>query len=141
MEETKTSLRIRIGWENAHYTAGLVAGGHLATIFGDAATVLMQMYDGDGGLLAGYDSMEFLKPIYAGDLLEIEAKIVKVGNTSRKIEFNAWKIIQTIDMGPYPSSAVVFGSPVLVGKAVGTIVVRKEKQWLHNQEMREKFKK
>ena len=75
----------------------------------------------------------------SGDLLEIEAKIIKVGNTSRKIEFNAWKILQTIDMGPYPSSAVEFRTPVLVGKAVGTIVVKKEKQWLHNQEMREKF--
>jgi 3-aminobutyryl-CoA ammonia-lyase len=141
MEEKKTSLRIRIGLDDAHYTGGLVAGGYLATLFGDVATVLLQMYDGDGGLLAGYDSMEFLQPIFAGDVLEIEARIIKVGNTSRKIEFNAWKLLQQIDMGPFPSSGVVFRAPVLVGKAVGTGVVKKEKQWLHNQEMREKFEK
>lgn len=138
-EIKKTSLRVRIGCDNAHYSGGLVAGGYLATLFGDAATILLQMYDGDGGLFAGYDSMEFLEPIFAGDLLEIEAKIIKVGNTSRKIEFNAWKILQTLDMGPHPSSAVVFCSPSLVGKAVGTCVVRKEKQWLHDPQMREKF--
>ena len=44
-------LVIRLGWDNAHYSKGLVSGGYLLEIFGDALTILMQKHDGDGGLL------------------------------------------------------------------------------------------
>jgi 3-aminobutyryl-CoA ammonia-lyase len=141
MDDKKFKLIVRIGWDDAHYTGGLVAGGYLMELFGDAATVLMQKYDGDGGLLAAYESVEFLAPIYAGDVIEIEVKLINVGNTSRKFECIARKILQQMDMGPNPSSAVFFETPIIVGKAVGIGVVRKEKQWLHDPKQKEKYQK
>jgi 3-aminobutyryl-CoA ammonia-lyase len=123
-------LIVRIGIEDAHYSNGLVAGSHIMMLFGDAATVLMQKHDGDGGLLAGYESVKFIEPVYVGDVLEIEAVIKKIGNTSRTIQFSAWKILQQKDVGPYSSSAKVLEPPVIVCSAVGTSVVKKEKQWL-----------
>jgi 3-aminobutyryl-CoA ammonia-lyase len=138
-QENEFSLIVRIGWEDAHYSAGLVAGGHLVKLFGDVATILMQKYDGDGGLLAGYEITEFTKPVYAGDVIEVRGKIVKIGKTSRKMEFTAWKILQQMDIGPYPSSGIMFEKPIKIGWAIGTGVVKKEKQWLHDEKLRKTY--
>ncbi len=54
-------------------------------LFGDLATELLIRYDGDEGLFAGYESVTFLAPVYAGDYIEAEAEIMDTGNTSRKM--------------------------------------------------------
>lgn len=58
-------------------------------LFGDVATELLIMHDGDEGLFVAYDNVEFLAPVYAGDYIEAVGEIVKVGNTSRKMVFRS----------------------------------------------------
>jgi 3-aminobutyryl-CoA ammonia-lyase len=122
-------IKLRIGAENAHYGGGLVDGAFLTKLFGDVATELLIRRDGDEGLFRAYDSIEFLAPVYAGDFLEAKGWITSEGNTSRKMAFEAWKVI-----APRPdisdSAAEVLAEPVLVCRASGTCVVPKSKQRL-----------
>ena len=121
-------IRVRVGEEQVHYGGGLVDGAYVLKLFGDAATELAIRHDGDEGLFAGYESIEFLAPVFAGDFLEVRAEILKVGNTSRKVKFEAAKVITADEVGPFPSSADVLREPIVVCRAVGTFVVRKEQQ-------------
>ena len=71
--------------KDAHYGGNLVDGAHMEHLFGDVATELLIMHDGDEGLFVAYDNVEFLAPVYAGDYIEAVGEIVKVGTTSRKM--------------------------------------------------------
>lgn len=126
-EGDKVTLRVRMSQTDAHYGGNLVAGAKVMELFGDVATELAVRQDGDEGLLAGYESVEFLKPVYAGDFLEVRGEIVRVGNTSRKCEFECW-----IYARPRPdvsdSAADVLDEPILASRAAGTFVVKKGQQ-------------
>jgi 3-aminobutyryl-CoA ammonia-lyase len=113
----------------AHYGGNLVDGARILGLFGDVATELLIRADGDEGLFAGYASVEFRAPVYAGDYIEAEGRIVRYGNTSREMEFEARKVI-----APRPdlcdSAADVLAEPMVVVRARGTCVVPKGKQRL-----------
>ncbi len=126
MEEV--TLRVRMSLHDAHYAGELVDGARLLQLFGDAATELLIRHDGDEGLFATYDNIEFLAPVYAGDFIEVTGKIVSVGNTSRKMEFIAKKVITAAKDTEFASAADVLDEPVIVGKASGICVVPREKQ-------------
>ena len=120
-------IRRRMGSEDAHYGGNLVAGAKVLEIFGDLITELAIKQDGDEGLFRAYESIEFLAPVHAGDFVEAKGRIVSVGNTSRKCEFEAYKVITTRpDISE--SAAEVLAEPVLVCKATGTTVVTKQNQ-------------
>lgn len=127
MEEMKSMIRLRMSAKDAHYGGNLVDGAHMVHLFGDVATELLIICDGDEGLFCAYDKVEFLAPVYAGDFIEAVGKITKVGNSSRKMEFEARKVIV-----PRPdlndSAADVLAEPVVVCRATGTCVVPKDKQ-------------
>ncbi|MDE6694281.1 MAG: 3-aminobutyryl-CoA ammonia lyase [Bacteroidales bacterium] len=124
MTEYKSTLRLRMSAKDAHYGGNLVDGAHMVHLFGDVATELLIQIDGDEGLFAGYESIEFLAPVYAGDYIEAEGTIVKVGNTSRKMEFVARKVIATRpDISA--SAADVLEEPIIVARAGGTCVTPK----------------
>ncbi len=128
MEEKKTSMiRLRMSSQDAHYGGNLVDGAHMLALFGDVATELLIMQDGDEGLFCAYDNVEFLAPVYAGDYIEAVGEITHVGNTSRKMVFEARKVI-----APRPdisaSAADVLPEPVVVCRASGTCVVPKNCQ-------------
>ena len=128
MSELPTSLiRLRLGQEDAHYGGNLVAGATQLKIVGDLITELATRYDGDEGLFRAYESVEFLAPLYAGDWIEARGKIVSTGNSSRKCEFEIYKIgVARPDISE--SAAEFLGEPVLTLKAVGTTVVPKAHQ-------------
>ncbi|MGH7727753.1 MAG: hotdog domain-containing protein [Vulcanimicrobiaceae bacterium] len=107
---------------DAHYGGNLVDGARIVALFGDLATELLIRSDGDEGLFAAYDSIEFLAPVYAGDYLEAEGTITRVGNRSRAITFEARKVIAARP-GRGPSAAEVLEPPLLVARARGTCVV------------------
>ncbi|MDR0367791.1 MAG: 3-aminobutyryl-CoA ammonia lyase [Bacteroidales bacterium] len=115
-------IRVRMGSHDAHYGGNLVDGAKMLQLFGDVATELLIINDGDEGLFAAYDMVEFLAPVYAGDYIEAVGKIVKTGNSSRKMEFEARKVI-----APRPdisdSAADFLKEPVVVCRASGTCVV------------------
>jgi 3-aminobutyryl-CoA ammonia-lyase len=125
----KATIRLRMSQLDAHYGGNLVDGARILALFGDAATELCIRHDGDEGLLRAYETVEVLAPTHAGDFLEVEAEIVKVGNTSRRMRFEARKIVR-----PRPdlsdSAADALAEPVVVCRAVGTCVVPKDKQRL-----------
>lgn len=122
-------IRLRIGAENAHYGGGLVDGAFLLKLFGDVATELLIRRDGDEGLFRAYDSIDFLAPVFAGDFIEAKGWITSEGNTSRKMAFEAWKVIS-----PNPeisdSAARLLEEPILVCRASGTCITPKNKQRL-----------
>lgn len=121
-------IRLRMSEHDAHYAGGLVNGSHMLDLFGDVATELLIRSDGDEGLFVAYDNVEFKAPVYAGDFIEARGKIVKMGNTSRRMEFVATKVIALDPNGKHDSAATVLPEPVVVCIASGTCMVPKEKQ-------------
>ena len=92
-EGMMVELRMRLSAADAHYGGNLVDGAHGLEIFGDIVTELAVRTDGDEGLFAGYDRIEFLAPMYAGDFVPAKGTIVKMGNTSRTVDLELWKEI------------------------------------------------
>jgi 3-keto-5-aminohexanoate cleavage enzyme len=126
---TTATLRVRIGAHDAHYAGELVDGSRVLALFGDLATELLIRLDGDEGLFRAYEAVEFMAPVYAGDFLEAVAELCSVGNTSRRIRFEARKVISNVRAsGLPPSAAEALASPIVVARAVGTCVVPKELQ-------------
>jgi 3-aminobutyryl-CoA ammonia-lyase len=125
----KVVLRLRMSQADAHYGGGLVDGARMLALFGDVATELLVRHDGDEGLFRAYDRVEFLAPVHAGDFVEAEGEIVRVGTTSRAMRFEARKVVV-----PRPelsdSAADALAEPVVVCRATGTCVVPREKQRL-----------
>ena len=123
----KAIIRIRMGAHDAHYGGELVDGAKMLQLFGDVATELLIRNAGDEGLFAAYEKVEFLAPVYAGDFIEAAGEIVHVGNSSRKMNFEARKVIAPRkDLND--SAADLLAEPVVVCRAVGTCVVPKDKQ-------------
>lgn len=121
-------LRVRLSARDAHYGGGLVDGARILGLFGDAATELLIRHDGDEGLFVAYDLVEFKAPVYAGDFVEVRARITRVGNTSRAMEFEAYKVIEACPAPGQPSRARCLDQPVLVARARGTCVVPRDRQ-------------
>jgi 3-aminobutyryl-CoA ammonia-lyase len=123
----KAMIRMRLSAHHAHYGGGLVDGAFCMQLFGDVATELLIRNDGDEGLFRAYENVEFLAPLYAGDYIEVTGEIIKQGNTSRKMEFEAYKVISSrSDISE--SAAELLSDKVLVAKATGTCIVPLEKQ-------------
>jgi len=123
----KSLIRVRMSLNDAHYGGNLVDGAKILELFGDVATELLIKNDGDEGLFRAYDNIEFLAPVYAGDYIEVDGEIIKIGNTSRKMIFEARKVI-TLKPDISDSAADLLNEPIVVCKASGTCVVPREKQ-------------
>lgn len=120
-------IRLRMSAHDAHYGGNLVNGSRMLDLFGDVATELLIRQDGDEGLFKAYDMIEFVAPVYAGDFIEAVGEIVKIGNTSRKMVFEARKVIvPRPDISP--SAADVLAEPIVVCRASGTCVTPKSCQ-------------
>ncbi|BAX80586.1 3-aminobutyryl-CoA ammonia lyase [Labilibaculum antarcticum] len=123
----KAMIRMRMSSHDAHYGGNLVDGAKMLQLFGDVATELLIRRDGDEGLFAGYENVEFLAPVYAGDFIEAVGEIIKEGNSSRKMTFEARKVI--VPRADISDSAADFlEEPVVVCRAIGTCVTPKKSQ-------------
>lgn len=115
-------IRLRMSAHDAHYGGNLVDGARMLQLFGDVATELLIINDGDEGLFKAYDNIEFMAPVFAGDYIEAVGEIVSAGNSSRKMIFEARKVI-----APRPdisdSACDVLAEPIVVCRASGTCVV------------------
>ncbi len=132
MENYTSLIRLRMSAQDAHYAGNLVDGAKMLHLFGDVATELLIRSDGDEGLFVAYDSIEFLAPVYAGDYIEASGRIVAMGKSSRKMVFEARKVIQSAGVAGQASAADVLAEPVVVCKASGTCVVPLNCQRLKN---------
>ncbi len=126
-EELTAMIRVRLSAHDAHYGGNLVNGAYMLSLFGDVATELAILCDGDEGLLVGYEKVELLAPLFAGDFVEAVGHITRVGRTSRRMEFECRKVI-TARPDISDSAADVLEEPTLVGRAIGTTVVKAERQ-------------
>jgi len=123
----KVMIRLRMGSNDAHYGGNLVDGAKMLQLFGDIATELLIRNDGDEGLFVAYDMVNFTAPVYAGEFIEAEGSITETGKSSRKMTFEARKVVV-----PRPdisdSAADFLAEPIVVCRATGTCVVPSKNQ-------------
>jgi 3-aminobutyryl-CoA ammonia-lyase len=121
---TTVTHRRYVPYAHAHYAGNLVDGAYVLGLFGDVATELCIRTDGDEGLFASYADVQFRAPVQAGDVLEVDATLSRVGTRSRTVEFVARVVCRSDDRpGAESSAAVVLDPPVVVVTATGTVVV------------------
>jgi 3-aminobutyryl-CoA ammonia-lyase len=111
-----------VPYSHAHYGGSLVDGAYILGLFGDAATELCIRTDGDEGLFASYDRVDFRAPVRAGDVLEVSATVTRVGTRSRGVSFRA-EVVCRAAPDRSPSAADVLDPPILAVAAEGTVVV------------------
>ncbi len=108
-----------VPYSHAHYAQNLVDGAYSLGLFGDVATEVCIRLDGDEGLFASYDDVQFKAPVQAGDILEITATVLHRGTRSRRIAFEA----KVVCRGTGGSAASVLAEPIVAVTATGTVVV------------------
>jgi 3-aminobutyryl-CoA ammonia-lyase len=111
-----------VSHNEAHYGGGLVAGGFVLGLIGDVATEVCIRTDGDEGLFASYSDVQFRGPVQAGDVVEVEARVVRVGRRSRELECEV-RVVARARPQKSPSAAEVVDPPLVVLTARGTVVV------------------
>ena len=115
-----------VPYSRAHYAGDLVDGAYSLACFGDVATEVCIRTDGDEGLFASYSDVQFLAPVHAGDVLEISARVVRVGRRSRELAFTARVLCRArVDPagGPGSSRSEVLDPALVATTATGTVVV------------------
>lgn len=111
-----------VPYSHAHYAGNLVDGAYSLAAFGDVATELCIITDGDEGLFASYSDVQFKAPVHAGDVIEIEATLVRVGRRSRELDFEVRVVARGVaERGG--SSAEVLDPPLVATTARGVVVV------------------
>ena len=120
-EGVSVAHRRYVPYAHAHYGGNLVDGAYVLGLFGDVATELCIRTDGDEGLFAAYSDVTFAAPVLAGDVLEVVARITRVGRRSRQVAFEAWVVCRAQpERGA--SAASVLDPPLLAVSAQGTVV-------------------
>jgi len=111
-----------VPYSHAHYAGNLVDGAYSLAAFGDVATEMCIRTDGDEGLFASYNDVQFMAPVRAGDCIEIEASLVRVGSRSREMTFEL-RVIARGNPGRGESAADLLDIPVIATSARGVVVV------------------
>jgi 3-aminobutyryl-CoA ammonia-lyase len=111
-----------VPYAHAHYGGDLVDGAYVLGLFGDVATEVCIRLDGDEGLFASYDDVQFRAPVRAGDVLEATATVTGLGRRSRTLEFEA-RVVCRSAPARGASAAEVLAEPVIVVTAQGTVVI------------------
>ena len=111
-----------VPYSHAHYAGSLVDGAYSLACFGDVATEVCIRTDGDEGLFASYADVQFKAPVRAGDVIEIEAEVVRVGNRSRTLHLEL-RVIARGRPELSESAAQLLEPPLVATTATGTVVV------------------
>jgi 3-aminobutyryl-CoA ammonia-lyase len=125
-EDPRTGLTVThrryVPYAHAHYAGDLVDGAYALGLFGDVATEVCIRTDGDEGLFASYSDVQFRGPVRAGDVVEVQATVTRVGSRSRTLDFECRVVCRAADGGP-ASAAEVLDPPVVAVTATGVVVV------------------
>jgi len=111
-----------VPYSHAHYAGNLVDGAYSLAAFGDVATEMCIRTDGDEGLFASYSDVQFRAPVRAGDCIEIQATLVRVGTRSREMTFEV-RVIARGNPDGGASTADLLSEPVSATTARGVVVV------------------
>lgn len=112
-----------VPYSHAHYAGQLVDGAYSLGLFGDVATELCIRTDGDEGLFASYDDVQFLAPVRAGDVVEVTARLIRVGTRSRRLAFTVHVVARGEATPDRAGAAGLLDPPLLATAATGTVVV------------------
>ncbi len=112
-----------VPYSHAHYAGNLVDGAYSLALFGDVATEMCIVTDGDEGLFASYSDVQFRAPVRAGDVLEISCEVTRVGRRSRELRFAVHVVARGIPSAERPGAAEVLDPPLVATTATGTVVV------------------
>jgi 3-aminobutyryl-CoA ammonia-lyase len=111
-----------VPYAHAHYGGDLLDGAYVLGLFGDVATEVCIRTDADEGLFASYSDVQFVGPVRAGDVVEVEARVTRVGRRSRALDFEA-RVVCRAQPDRSASAAEVLDPPLVVTTAQGTVVV------------------
>lgn len=111
-----------VPYGDAHYAGGLVDGSYSLQMFGDLATELCITLDRDEGLFASYQDVQFIAPIYGGDIIEGRATLVAKGRRSRHFEFQCVVSARNSNTGQ-SSASELLDPPIVAVTARGTVVI------------------
>ena len=125
VEGYEATIEVRV---DSHYANDVVSLGTITELFGMAGGKLSMMLDGDAGYMRAFESDEFLAPDYQGDYLRVTARLLSVGQTSRRRSYEAHVVARTHGVGTAASHGEVLRDPILVARAVGTTVTPVELQ-------------
>ena len=120
---TRVVHRRYVPYSHAHYAGNLVDGAYSLGLFGDVATEMCILTDGDEGLFASYSDVQFRAPVRAGDVLEISCEISRVGTRSRVMEFAVIVVARGAATSAAPGAAAVLDEPLVATTATGVVVV------------------
>jgi 3-aminobutyryl-CoA ammonia-lyase len=112
-----------VSYAEAHYAGNLVDGAWGLGLFGDVATELCILTDGDEGLFASYSDVQFRAPVHAGDVVEAVATLSRVGRRSREMSFELRVVARGDTSARTPSVARMLEEPIVATTASGTVVV------------------
>lgn len=111
-----------VPYSHAHYAGNLVDGAYSLACFGDVATEMCIRTDGDEGLFASYSDVQFTAPVRAGDVIEIEAVVTRVGTRSRTLDFEV-RVVARGRPDRSESAAELLEPAIVATRATGTVVV------------------
>ena len=120
---TRVVHRRYVPYSHAHYAGNLVDGAYNLGLFGDVATEMCILTDGDEGLFASYSDVQFKEPVRAGDVLEIVCELLKVGTRSRVLELSVSVVARGNPSQEQPGAAEMLDPPLVATTATGTVVV------------------
>lgn len=120
---TTVTHRRYVPYSHAHYAGNLVDGAYSLGLFGDVATEMCILLDGDEGLFASYSDVQFAAPVRAGDVLEVTATLAREGTRSRVMDFAVHVVARGAATDDAPGAAALLDPPVVATTATGTVVV------------------
>lgn len=117
-EKPDGTLRVRLSVADSHYREHLIPAATILRLFADCSTEIgLRESGGREGLLAAYESADFLLPCRVGDYLEIRGRILSRGNRSRRVGMTAHRYVRAPEKDD-GSHYVLLDPPELVAKAV-----------------------
>lgn len=111
-----------VPYSEAHYAGNLVHGGYSLSAFGDIATEMCIRTDDDEGLFASYSDVQFLAPVRAGDVVQVDATLIRVGRRSREMDF-VLRVIGRGEHGASETAARMLDPAIVATTARGVCVV------------------
>ena len=129
MPQTRAEVGLRVvhrryvPYSHAHYAGNLVDGAYSLGLFGDVATEMCILTDGDEGLFASYSDVQFREPVRAGDVLEISCEVTRVGTRSRGLSLEVRVVARGAATTERPGAATMLDEPLVATTATGTVVV------------------
>jgi 3-aminobutyryl-CoA ammonia-lyase len=111
-----------VPYSAAHYAGHLVDGAYGLGLFGDVATEVCIRTDGDEGLFASYSDVQFKAPVRAGDVVDVQATVVRVGRRSRVLAFELRVVARSLTDKAISASETL-DVPIVATTATGTVVV------------------